>query len=84
VDFFEGPVSVRAVGGVGDLEQVFAGQGAPDLAGDAEATHAGIEDADGPPRPLHLRPLWQETKPVEARRAQWKSALEALKDYLTC
>ena len=36
---FERSVAVRAVGGVGDVEEVLSGQGPPDLAGDAETAH---------------------------------------------
>ena len=50
---FERTVAVRAVGGIGDVEQILRGQDAPDLAGDAQAAHAGVEDADGPPRAIH-------------------------------
>ena len=40
-------VAVRAVRGVGDVEEVLGGKGAPDLAGDAQPADPGIEDAHG-------------------------------------
>ena len=46
----EGTIPVGTVGGVRDVEKVFGGKGAPYLARDAQAAHAGIEHADGPPR----------------------------------
>jgi hypothetical protein len=45
-DLRNGQRTVRAVGGVADIDDVLVGQQIDDRAGDGEPADAGIEDAD--------------------------------------